>query len=78
MARRRIKRVIARDTVPGLMKMYRKLGLSFWHSLGDRLGLDGHPAVATLVSTAARARPPPDSRIGPFCGWRSVCHHTLT
>ncbi|PSS64573.1 hypothetical protein C6558_13395 [Ensifer sp. NM-2] len=46
---------VARDTMLGLMKTCRKLGLSFWHYLGDRLGLEGQaiPPLAALV--AARA-----------------------
>lgn len=46
---------VARDTMLGLMKTCRKLGLSFWHYLGDRLGLDSQaiPPLAALV--AARA-----------------------
>ena len=48
---------LARDTMLGLMKTCQKLSLSFWHYLGDRLGI-GNPAhvipsLATLV--AARA-----------------------
>jgi len=31
----------ARDTMLGLMKTCKKLGLSFWHYLGDRLGISG-------------------------------------
>ncbi|KRD56754.1 transposase [Ensifer sp. Root278] len=46
---------VARDTMLGLMKTCRKLGLSFWHYLGDRLGVDGQaiPPLATLVATKA-------------------------
>lgn len=48
---------IARDTMLGLMKTCKKLGLSFYHYLGDRLGLadsdQSIPPLATLV--AARA-----------------------
>nr|WP_280806637.1 hypothetical protein [Rhizobium leguminosarum] len=41
----------------GLMKTCQKLGLSFWHYLGDRLGIsDEDHAVAPLASlVAARA-----------------------
>lgn len=47
---------IARDTLVGLMKTCQKFGLSFWHDLGDRLGIGGSdviPPLATLI--AARA-----------------------
>ncbi|MCS0457931.1 transposase (plasmid) [Rhizobium sp. T136] len=46
---------VARDTMLGLMKTCRKLGLSFWHYLGDRLGLDGQatPPLAALVAAKA-------------------------
>lgn len=48
---------VARDTMLGLMKTCKKLGLSFYHYLGDRLGLadsdQAIPPLATLV--AARA-----------------------
>lgn len=42
---------VARDTMLGLMKTCRKLGLSFWRYLGDRLQLDGPPIppLATLA-----------------------------
>ncbi|PDT25672.1 transposase [Rhizobium sp. L9] len=47
----------ARDSMLGLMKTCQKLGLSFWHYLGDRLGIsDEDHAVAPLASlVAARA-----------------------
>lgn len=48
---------IARDTMLGLMKTCKKLGLSFYHFLGDRLGIaDGDtaiPPLATLVLAKA-------------------------
>lgn len=46
---------LARDTMLGLMKTCRKLGLSFWQNLGDRIGLEGQaiPPLATLVATKA-------------------------
>lgn len=46
---------VARDTMLGLMKTCRKLGLSSWHHLGDRLGLDGQaiPPPAALVAAKA-------------------------
>ncbi|WP_234843421.1 IS66 family transposase [Sinorhizobium meliloti] len=46
---------VARDTMLGLMKTCRKLGLSFWQYLGDRIGLEGQaiPPLATLVATKA-------------------------
>ncbi|KSV65437.1 hypothetical protein N182_35745 [Sinorhizobium sp. GL2] len=46
---------VARDTMRGLMKTCRKLGLSFWHYLGDRLQLEGPPIppLATLVAAKA-------------------------
>ena len=46
---------VARDTMLGLMKTCQKLGLSFYHYLGDRLGLGGEaiPQLAGLI--AARA-----------------------
>ncbi|MGV1768000.1 IS66 family transposase [Rhizobium rhizogenes] len=40
---------IARDTMLGLMKTCKKLGLSFWHYLGDRLGVgDGNQSIPPL------------------------------
>ncbi|WP_053253235.1 hypothetical protein [Ensifer adhaerens] len=46
---------IARDTMLGLMKTCRKLRLSFWQYLGDRLGIDGRaiPPLAALVTAKA-------------------------
>ncbi|WP_036567917.1 IS66 family transposase [Brucella rhizosphaerae] len=45
--------LIARDTMLGLMKTCKKLGLSFWHFLGDRLMTQGRcdaiPPLPTLV-----------------------------
>lgn len=47
----------ARDSMLGLMKTCQKLGLSFWHYLGDRLGIPtSHPAIpplATMIVTRA-------------------------
>jgi hypothetical protein len=47
----------ARDSMLGLMKTCQKLGLSFWHYLGDRLGIaTSHPAIpplATMIVTRA-------------------------
>lgn len=41
----------ARDTMLGLMKTCKKLGLSFWHYLGDRLGVPAQrPAIPELAS----------------------------
>ncbi len=46
---------VARDTMLGLMKTCRKLGLSFWRYLGDRIGLKGQaiPPLAALVAAKA-------------------------
>lgn len=46
---------VARDTVLGLMKTCKKLGLSFWHYLGDRLGISGNvvPPLTSLVIAGA-------------------------
>ncbi|OCJ18543.1 hypothetical protein A6U88_33140 [Agrobacterium sp. B131/95] len=43
---------VARDTMLGLMKTCKKLKLSFWHYLGDRLGISGKiiPPLAGLVA----------------------------
>lgn len=42
------------------MKTCRKLGVSFYHYLGDRLGLDGSsktiPSLATLVAARPEAQ----------------------
>lgn len=47
---------IARDTMLGLMKTCQKLGLSFYHYLGDRLGLGGdHPIPPLSLTILARA-----------------------
>jgi hypothetical protein len=44
----------ARDSMLGLMKTCQKLGLSFWHYLGDRLGISNEdqpvPSLAALVA----------------------------
>ncbi|MFK3781802.1 transposase [Agrobacterium sp. NPDC089420] len=47
----------ARDSMLGLMKTCQKLGLSFWHYLGDRLGIrdDNHPIPPLPSMVAARA-----------------------
>ena len=47
---------IARDTLLGLMKTCQKLGLSFWHYLGDRLGI-GSPVVIPPLATLIAERP---------------------
>ncbi|MGZ2488345.1 hypothetical protein ACVITL_006930 [Rhizobium pisi] len=46
---------VARDTMLGLMKTCQKLGLSFYHYLGDRLGLGGEaiPQLAGLIAAKA-------------------------
>jgi hypothetical protein len=48
---------LSRDVMLGLLKTCRKLGLSFFHYLGDRLGLNGDepkiPPLADLVIQAA-------------------------
>ena len=46
---------IARDTMLGLMKTCQKLGLSFYHYLGDRLDIRGKivPPVTGLVAAQA-------------------------
>lgn len=46
---------ISRDTMLGLMKTCKKLGLSFYQYIGDRLGIDGHvvPPLAGLVAAKA-------------------------
>ena len=53
---------MARDVMLGLLKTCRKLGLSFFTYLGDRLGLNGDqpriPPLATLVGKQPEARPP--------------------
>ncbi|WP_312862945.1 transposase [Rhizobium sp. P28RR-XV] len=42
---------VARDTVLGLIKTCQKLGVSFYHYLGDRLGIRGyHRAIASKSS----------------------------
>lgn len=46
---------VARDTLLGLMKTCQKLGLSFWHYLGDRLGI-GSPEVIPPLATLIVAR----------------------
>ncbi|WP_235818164.1 IS66 family transposase [Brucella thiophenivorans] len=48
---------IARDTMLGLMKTCKKLRLSFWHYLGDRLGISNQqtaiPELAGLIIAKA-------------------------
>lgn len=39
---------VARDTMLGLLKTCSKLGVSFYHFLGDRFGVPGAPAVPAL------------------------------
>lgn len=48
---------VARDVMLGLMKTCQKLGLSFYHYLGDRLGLrrDDHPIPPLSATILARA-----------------------
>ena len=46
---------VARDTMLGLLKSCRKLNLSFWHYLGDRLGIAGEPVPQLAGLVAARA-----------------------
>ncbi|WP_209893475.1 epoxide hydrolase family protein [Rhizobium leguminosarum] len=47
----------ARDSMLGLMKTCQKLGLSFWHYLGDRLGIGhkDHPIEPLASLVAARS-----------------------
>ena len=47
----------ARDVLLGLMKTCQKLKLSFWHYLGDRLGIPGEPAIPSLTDLIRRAAP---------------------
>jgi hypothetical protein len=48
---------ITRDTMLGLMKTCRKLGLSFWRYLGDRLGLNAPensiPPLADVIAASS-------------------------
>jgi hypothetical protein len=47
---------LARDVMLGLSKTCRKLGLSFFTYLGDRLGLNSEqPKIPSLADLAARA-----------------------
>ena len=47
---------VARDVMLGLSKTCRKLGLSFFTYLGDRLGLNtGQPRIPPLAILVARA-----------------------
>ena len=45
---------VARDTMLGLLKTYQKLELSFYHYLGDRLGLGGEVILQLAALIAAR------------------------
>ena len=46
----------ARDTFLSLKKTCQQLGLSFWHSLQDRLTRSNHlPPLPLLIRTAAQA-----------------------
>jgi hypothetical protein len=47
----------ARDAMLALMKTCRKLGISFWQYLGDRLGVEGAPQVLPLAEIVRRAAP---------------------
>jgi hypothetical protein len=48
---------VARDIALGLMKACQKLGLSFYHFLGDRLGIGniGHPVPPLPAIILVRA-----------------------
>ncbi|MGO8048219.1 transposase, partial [Rhizobium johnstonii] len=48
---------VARDVMLGLMKTCQKLGLSFYHYLGDRLGIgsEDHPIPSLPATILARA-----------------------
>ncbi|MGH6806488.1 MAG: hypothetical protein ACREEJ_06495, partial [Ensifer adhaerens] len=50
---------VARDTMLGLMKTCRKLGLSFWQYLGDRVGLEGKAIPRWQHLSRPKPRPPP-------------------
>ena len=47
---------VARDVMLGLMKTCQKLGISFYHYLGDRLGLGdrSHPIPPLSATILAR------------------------
>jgi hypothetical protein len=47
----------ARDAFLGLLKTCGKLGVSFWHFLGDRLGIADHPVAYLPDLVTARAAP---------------------
>jgi hypothetical protein len=47
----------ARDVKLGLMKTYRKLGISFFAYLGDRLGLNRSAGRTPLLSKLVTVRP---------------------
>ena len=46
----------ARDTFLGLLKTCRKLGVSFFHYLGNRLGVDGAPDIMPLPDLVYAAK----------------------
>jgi hypothetical protein len=46
----------ARDTMLGLLKTCRKLGVSYYHFLGDRLGVPGAVHVAPLPDLVRLAK----------------------
>ena len=46
----------ARDTFLALMKTCHKLGLYFWHYLGDRLQVPGAPPVPPLPELVRQRR----------------------
>jgi hypothetical protein len=48
---------MARDVLLGLLKTCQKLKLSFWHYLGDRLGIPGRPTIPSLPELVRHAAP---------------------
>lgn len=46
----------ARDSMLGLMKTCQKLGLSFWHYLGDRLGINNEGKLVPPLAAIVEAR----------------------
>jgi hypothetical protein len=47
----------ARDAMLSLSKTCRKLGISFWHYLGDRIAVEGAPPVPPLAQIVRQAAP---------------------
>ncbi|WP_371836224.1 transposase [Ochrobactrum sp. Q0168] len=64
---------VASDTMLGLMKTCKKLGLSFWHHLGNRLGIPNQQPTTPELASSSSQKPdhaylrPPGFENGTIC-----------